>query len=262
MHRTAFIAATVAGLAASPALAADIDYPAAPPPASSPFYAPASMVTGDVGLGIAYYNEDNDGAAHDYDTGEVVGSGRVNIPFGPAWNETLEVAGLAEFRDDGYTAIGVFGHTFYKTQQFAAGFVLGGSKVADDGIFTAGLEGAVFAPTTTWTGLVAYNWGSGGTPDYWLASGEVRLYLNPNTKLNGIVTYADVDSSWMLTAGMEHRFDGTQFSLFGTASYFPFDGGNAYELLAGGRWFFDQPGQTLQGHDNAIPFSMNRAVSF
>nr|HMN87740.1 hypothetical protein [Bauldia sp.] len=201
-------------------------------------------------------------AVEHHDTGEVVGSGRVNIPFGPAWNETLEVAGLAEFRDDGYTAIGVFGHTFYKTQQFAAGFVLGGSKVADDGIFTAGLEGAVFAPTTTWTGLVAYNWGSGGTPDYWLASGEVRLYLNPNTKLNGIVTYADVDSSWMLTAGMEHRFDGTQFSLFGTASYFPFDGGNAYELLAGGRWFFDQPGQTLQGHDNAIPFSMNRAVSF
>lgn len=263
MQRTSLAAAALAGVLSTPVLAADLlTYPAAPPPSSSPVYSPTSMVTADVGLAIAYYNQDNDGTGGDYDTGEIVGDGRINIPLWAGWNETVEIGGLAEFMDDGYTAIGAFSHTFYNNKQFAAGFVLGGSKLNDDGVFTAGVEGAAFMPSTTWVGLLAYNWGNGGIPDFWLASGEVRWYWNPNTKLSGIVSYADVNSSWMLSTGLEHRFDGTQFSLFGAASYFTYDGGNAYELLAGGRWFFDQRGQTLQGHDSEIPYAVGRAVSF
>ena len=263
MRKNSLVVAALAGVLATPAFAADVlTYPATLPPSSSPVYAPASMVTAEIGQAIAYISWDDDDNSFDYDSGEFVGDARVNIPLWAGWNETVEVGGLAEFVDDGYTAIGAFSHTFYRNQQFAAGFVLGGSNLDGDGVFTAGVEGAAFLPQTTWVGLLSYNWGSGGIPDFWLASGEVRWYWNPNTKFSGIVSYADWDSAWMLTAGLERRFDGTQFSLFGSASYLTNDFGNGYELLAGGRWFFDQSGQTLQGHDSEIPFATARAVSF
>ena len=258
MGRNVFLAAAFAGLAATPAWGgADLlTYPAAPPASGSPVYAPTSMVTGDIGLAIAYVSFDS------YDSGEFVGDARVNIPLWAGWNEEIEVGGLAEFIDNGYTAIGAFSHTYYKNQQFAAGFVLGGSSLDDDGVFTAGVEAAAFLPTTTFLGVLAYNWGSGGTPDFWLATGEARWYWNPNTKLAGSVTYTDWNNAWMLTAGAEHRFDGTQFSLFGSGTYYTNDNDDGYELLAGGRWFFDQPGQTLQGHDHEIPFAVARDVSY
>ena len=65
-------------------------------------------------------------------------------------------------------------------------------------------------------------------------------------------------------AALEHRFDGTMFSLFGSASWFTFN--TTARTIAGSprgaRIFFDNPGGTLQQYDWSTPFPAARAVSF
>lgn len=237
------------------ALAADL-YAVAPGPISSPVYQPQSMVTGDASIGVGYFDFDSDDGAF------IAGDARVNIPLGGGFFEELEVTGLADLVDDGYSAIGGFSHTYYKNEAYALGFVLGGSSLDGDGAVSAGVEGVVFLPSVSWVGQAIYTWGSGSVPDFWTLSGEARWYWDPNTKFSAIATYADWNSSWMFTLGAEHRYDNTPFSLWVSASYFSNDDNDGWEAMLGARWAFDQPGQTLQGHDYEIPFAVGRTISF
>ncbi|MCP4383815.1 MAG: hypothetical protein GY798_20815 [Hyphomicrobiales bacterium] len=243
-------------LSAGTVFAAELVYPAAPPPIDNPVYAQGSMVTGDVSLAFGYFSFEG------FETGEVWGTARVNIPFSPAWNEEIEVNGLAGFEDDAYYTYGIYSHTYAKGQQGAAGLLLGASNLAGGEALTAGVEGIVFLPTTSLVGLLAYSWGSNGQPDFWSAAGEARWYWNPNTKLTGSVAYNEFNAAWKWTAETEHRFDGTMMSLFVNGTYYNNDDGDGWEAFAGGRFLFDQPGQTLQGHDFEVPFAAGRAITF
>ena len=78
---------------AGPALAADLPYPAAPPPAGSPLYSPTSLVTGDFTLGIGWTGTDGN-LDSDSSTGLI--AGRVNIPLWSGWNEEVEAGGVSE----------------------------------------------------------------------------------------------------------------------------------------------------------------------
>jgi len=258
MKRTvAGLTAALGGLLSAPALAADVlVYNAAVPASGSPVYSRQSMVTGDVALAIGYFDfgKHGDGAFG-------VANGRVNIPFAGAWNEELEVAGLADFVEDGYTAIGAFSHTYYKTPAAAAGILLGASSLDGDGALTAGVEAAVFMPSATVLGHVSYTWGDGSVEDFWTLNGEARWYWNPNTKLSGSVSWTDWDNAWMLTAAAEHLINATPISIFASASYFTSDSGDGWEVLGGARYAFG-PIQSLQGHDWDVPFAAGRIISY
>ena len=248
----------LASFVAVPAMAADLSYPAAPPPAASPIYSPASLVTGDIALSFGWFDPDEGDSS-----AEFVGNGRVNFPFWNGWNETLELGGLAEFSGAKYDAVGGYSHTFYRTAPGALGIVLGGASLDGDASFTAGIEGALFLPAVTLEGQTSYTWAD-NIDDFWTISGEARWYFEPNSKLSGTATFftSSDDNGWMLTAAAEHRFAGTMFGLFANASWFTFDnGGDAWEALGGLHLFFDG-GNTLQGHDNQIPFSTARTISF
>ncbi|HET7714618.1 MAG TPA: hypothetical protein VFK86_03240 [Bauldia sp.] len=263
MNRNAIAIGISAALFTVPAMAADIlVYEAAPPPSGSPVYAAEPMIAADVGLAIGYFWWDDEEDGVDSDTGEVWGSARVNIPFGAVWNEEIELSGLAGFESDSYYTYGAFSHTYFKNPGSAAGLLLGASSIGGDGALTVGAEGAVFLPTTSFVGLLAYSWGESGLPDFWSAAAEARWYWNPNTKFTGLVSFNDYNSAWMLTAGAEHRFQGTMASIFADATYYTNDVGTGWELFAGGRLFFDKPGQTLQGHDYEVPFAAARAITF
>lgn len=257
MRQLRIVIGACAVLAGGPAAAADLAvYPAAPPLAGSPIYSGHSMVTGDVSLALGYFSF---GSA---DTGEAWGTGRVNIPFGGGLNEQVELSGLGGFEKNSYYTYGVYSHSYWKSPQAAAGLLLGGSNLSGSGVLTVGGEAAVFLPTASFVELLAYNWADNGVPDFWSASGEARWYLNSNTKLTGSVSYNEFNAAWKLTGGAEHRWDGTMVSLFGEGTYYTNSQGTGWEVFAGGRLSFGQPGQTLQGHDFEVPFAAARAITF
>ncbi len=263
MVRSGIVLGAFAGLLACPAFAADVLVDGRPPPSGSPVYGAEPMIAADVGLGLGYFWWDDDNSRYDYETGEVWGAGRINFQIGGGGlNQELEVSGLAGFVDDSYYSYGAFSHSYWKSPAAAAGLLLGASNIAGYGALTAGAEAAVFMPSATLVGLLAHTWGDDGLPDFWTASGEGRWYWNPNTKLTGTVTYNDLNDAWMLSAGAEHRIAGTMAGIFADATYYTNDTGNGWELFAGGRLFFDKPGQTLQGHDHDVPFAAARAITF
>ena len=266
MMRNAMILGGLASLVAAPALAAS--YPAAPPPATSPFYSATSMVSGDISLGLGWNDTNGNG---DDGNGVFIGNGRINFPFWNGWNETLELGGFASFNshfhDVHNSAVGGFSHTFYKTPGGAAGLVLGGSGVNGHGSFTAGVEGAVFLPSASLVGQTNYTWTDSNFPDFWIIAGEGRWYLTPNDKLAGLVSYGTGggNSAWKLTANGEHRFAGSWLGLFAQASWFAWDQNHStdgWEAVGGVHLYFDRPGETLQQHDNDIPFSTPAALPF
>jgi hypothetical protein len=247
------LAATIV-LVSGPALAADLgaSYPAAPPPSGSPLYSPTSVITADIGLAIGWQDWSSSSAA--------IGiNGRVNIPWFGAWNEELEAFAGVPF-SGGDTNAGVFSHTYYKTQSWAGGFVLGAqTSPGGDGVFSAGIEGVVFLPNASVLGNVRYISDGGSS---WTAGVEGRYYFEPNTKLTGVVQSAfNGGSGTQLTAALEHRWEGTKFSTFAAASYWTPAGG-AWSFMVGARIFFDQPNATLQSHDFDIPFTTAEAKSF
>lgn len=242
MRRTRIVLGACVGLVAAPAFAADVlVYEATPPPSGNPVYAAQSMIAADVGLALGYFWWNDNVDRYDSETGEIWGSGRINIAVGQAFNQEFEVSGLTGFESDSYYSYGAFSHTYWKSPTAAAGLLLGGSSIAGNGALTVGGEGAVFLPSATLVGLLAYTWGDDQLSDFWTASAEGRWYWNANTKLTGTVTYNDYNSAWMLSAGGEHRIAGTMASIFADANYFTNDTGNGWELFAGGRLFFDIP---------------------
>jgi len=258
MRHYGFVLGTCACLAAGSAVAADIAlYPVATPPSGDPVYAPQSMVTGDVSLAIGYFEFEG------FDTGEVWGTARVNIPFGGSGiHEEIEVNGLDGFANDAYYTYGIYSHTYAKGPNAAAGVLLGASNLAGGHAITLGAEGAVFLPSATLVGLLAYSWGSNGQPDFWSAFGEGRWYATPDTKLSASVAFNEFNTAWKWTAGAEHRFTGTKVSLFGEGTYYHNTFGDGWEVFAGGRVFFDRAGETLQGHDYEVPFAAARPITY
>jgi hypothetical protein len=249
---------------AAPAFAADLPaaYPAAPPPSGSPVYSGQSLMTADVSLALGWAGHDS---TLDDDSFSGFAGGRVNIPFGGGWNEELEVNGGWLWDGNGSVA-GVFSHTYYKNQAWAAGLLLGYGWLdpfdsGGTGIATVGVEGIVFMPNASVLGKVAWNGGGSGDIDDFVNVGvEGRYYFEPNTKLTGAIDYYSTDpNAWQFTAAIEHRWSGTPFSGFLSGTYVTADSNNAWGFLIGARFAFDQPGSTLQSHDYEIPFASSPA---
>jgi hypothetical protein len=256
-------------LLAGPACAADLaasSYPAAPPPRGSPLYSPTSMVTGDISLGIGWTGE-NGNLNKNSAAGSV--AGRVNFGLWSGWNEELEGTGVWNFNGGEFDG-GGFTHTYYKNQSWAGGFLLGGGEQnpfqssRSNGFLTTGVEGVVFLPSSSIVGQADYTWGS--SLNYWTLALEGRYYFEPNTKLTGQVAWnsnhASVSNEWLLYGALEHRWSGTPFSTWVSASYRPASGDNLWGLMVGVRYLFDQPNGTLQSHDYEVPFSQGHDTVF
>lgn len=222
----------------------------------NPAYWSHGSVTGDVGVALGYFSFGG------FDTGEIWGAGRVNVPFATNWNEEIELSGLTGFATDSYYTYGVYSHTYWKDEQSAIGLLLAGSNLAGGTAATVGIEGAIFLPTTSLVGLLGYSWGGNGQPNFWSAGVEGRWYCDPNIKLTGSVSFNQFNAAWKLTAGAEHRFTGSILSLFGEGTYYTQNLGTGWEVFAGLRLFLDQPGQTLQGHDLDVPFAAARTITY
>jgi hypothetical protein len=268
-HRGLGVAALV--LLASPACAADLAASAAPPPRGSPLYSPTSIVTGDISLGIGWTGT-NSNLDKDSATGHV--AGRVNFGLWPGWNEELEGAGVWAFSGGRFDG-GGFTHTYYKTQSFAAGVLLGGGEEnpfqtnRSNGFVTTGLEGVVFLPSSSFVGQADYTWGN-NSMNYWTLAAEARYYFEPNTKLTGEVAWnsnhAGATNEWMLYGALEHRWSGTPWSTWVSADWRPakVNGVNddTWGIMVGVRYLFDQPNGTLQSHDYEVPFSQLKDTVF
>jgi hypothetical protein len=260
MDRRIFGAAVLAGVIAVPAQAADVlVYPTTVPDAGSPVYAAQSIITADIALALGY--EDFEGNSAE-GQGFAAASGRVNFPLWGSLYEEVEIGGVVGFEDG--SGFGVFSHTYHKTQGAAFGVLLGAAEANggfDNPWFQAGLEGAIFLPQTTFVGTVAYNWPNKGD-NFWTIGGEARWYWEPNTKIYGSVAWNSDGQQvpeWLLAAGLEHRFQGTQFSLFGEGRWNTLAMNNnktidGWGILGGARVFFDTPGSTLQQYDWHTPF--------
>jgi hypothetical protein len=100
--RNTLLATTALTLVVTPALAADVTYPAAPPPAGSPLYSPASLVTGDLSLAIGAVSGGGE------NLGAYEGTGRAALPLTGGFNlwvstvapaaSSTRAAGPAELR--------------------------------------------------------------------------------------------------------------------------------------------------------------------
>jgi predicted porin len=256
-------------LLAGPAFAADLAvsaYPAAPPPHGSPLYSPTSLVTGDISFGIGWSGE-NGNVDSNSATGHV--AGRTNFGLWSGWNEELEATGVWNFNGGEFNG-GGFSHTYYKNQSWAGGFVIGGGETdpfqttSSNGFLTTGVEGVVFMPKGSIVSQVDYTSGSG--LDFWTLALEGRYYFEPNTKLTGQVAWNSdhngASNEWLLYGALEHRWTGTPFSNWVSASWRPASGDNQFGVMVGVRYLFDQPNGTLQSHDYEIPFSQGHDSVF
>lgn len=246
-----------AGLAAGPVFAGDLSYGG--PPSSPAFYRAQPMLTGDVSLALGWYNP-----AKGKSSGEFLGEARINLPINELWNAQVEVSTLTSFKKNYYNFYGGYGHLYYKDPQYALGAYVGGQSVTGGSGFSTGLEAALFLPSTTVKGYAGYTWAS-GFADFWTFAGIVDWYLNPNTKLEGLVAYWNGGGdAWIFRAGAEHLFAGTNVSLFGNATYYDFNKGrDAWEFIAGGRFAFGEPrGTDLQRRDWNRPFAIGTILSF
>src|SRR5262249_44719710 len=174
-----------------------------------------------------------------------------NFPLWAGWNEEIEVTGVDQFSNDLFSA-GAFGHTYFKNQSYAAGFILGGGATEPFGhksnsFFTTGIEGIVFLSNASVAAWANYNWSDG--PDFWVLALEGRYYFEPNTKLTGRVAWNSVgDDEWLLYGALEHRWQGTPFSTFVSADWRPAPHDNdTWSIMIGARYFFDQPNGPLVG---------------
>jgi hypothetical protein len=265
MKSYGFGLAALAALA-GPACAADLAASAAPPPHGSPLYSPASMVTGDISLGVGWTGE-NGNLSGNTGTGHV--AGRTNFGLWSGWNEELEGTGVWTFNGHQFDG-GGFSHTYYKNQSWASGFVLGGGEEnpfnnGSNGFGVAGVEGVVFLPSASFVGMADYTFGNHNV-DYWTLAAEGRWYLEPNTKLTGQVAWNSnhngASNEWLVYGALEHRWSGTPWSTWISADWRPASSNNTWGLLVGVRYLFDQPNGTLQSHDYEVPFSQGKDTVF
>jgi hypothetical protein len=262
--RKATVSLLMAGVAL-PAYAADLTGGYVPP-AGDVVYAPQSMVTGHLQLGLGYGETDFDfgrgGFSEDYWIFE--GAGRANIDFG-TFNLEIETGGNSLIFDDGFSSstIGAAAHLWGRFNNAALGVFGAANFPTSTSIYTLGVEGEVYFGAITLGADASYNWFDSFFDDeFWKVRGWADFYLTPDARIGGKLSYLsfndfDVDA-WSATIDGEYRFSGTPFSLWAEGNYqsadLEFGDQETWSGLIGFRVFMDAPGTTLQGHDRSVPW--------
>jgi hypothetical protein len=258
--RNTLLATTALTLVVVPALAADVTYPAAPPPPGSPLYSPASLVTGDLSLAIGAASGGGE------NLGAYEGTGRAALPLTGGFNFEAELLDDGFFQNgESVNSFSAVGHLYAQNQTDALGVYGGASSLFYASGWTGGVEGQIYLSKFTLDGSLGFASIQGGGSTGWGAKLGGRYYFDPNTKLSiyGNFSSADGENLWGVSGAVEHRFAASPWSLFVKASWNTVNGGPSdTEVLGGVRVSLDAPNSTLESHDMAVPWQTEPQTDF
>lgn len=132
------------------------------------------------------------------------------------------------------------------------GNVDGGGSDVD--LYTVGGEYAAFFDTSTFVATVAYANADDVDVSIWGLSGEYRMFLNDDLRVDVGGGYANIDGggadadAFQVGAGVEYRFSGTPISIGANASYIDTDGGGDATVI-GATLRFDFGNGSLKSRD-------------
>ncbi len=261
LTRSAIAAAALVALGGS-AFAADISqYPQqgtySPPPAMSPVYSPASMVTADVSLAFGgwWYH---DGLYRDSGT-FLDADGRLNVPLGNTWNLMPEVYVSADLKYSNDALFSGILHFYKNLPNTAIGPFIAVTANSGGGpsVFTIGGEARMRAlgPNVALTGQASFNTVNGY--NFGQFGGLLDFYITPESKFTAALQVGAgsgqtvVEGSAMFT----HHLPNTRFNLFAAVQADSY-GHNISQFAAkvGATVNFGQTIETIADQDNNRPF--------
>lgn len=238
--------------------AADLSTSYSPPP-SGDYYSPESatgwQVWGDAALQLEYYDNDygHDTAIEASGEAIFISPFGLNFKIGAYGGNVFEASGWDE-----YSYGGVYTDIYYANSTYAVG-VFGEYDFDDDSFYSyeGGLQAARFYDMFDVGAEVGWWNDKYDDNGYWVGA-WLQAYLTPNTSLEGFVEYENGDgySGYSLGGEVEHRFAGSNFSVFGGGWYYDEidDDYSSYQVTGGIRVFFDPDGTTLQQYNRVNPF--------
>lgn len=123
----------------------------------------------------------------------------------------------------------------------------------DVGLWTVGGEYAAFYDASTFVATIAYANADDVDVNILGVSGEYRMFLNDDLRVDVGGGYANIDGggtdadAFHVGAGVEYRFTGTPFAIGANASYIDTDGGDA--TVIGATLRFDFGNGSLKSRD-------------
>jgi len=145
---------------------------------------------------------------------------------------TLGVQVDAAFTDsdgDDNESYGVTGHVHARNDKYLIGGFLGLADVADETVWSAGIEGEKYYNNVTIAGAFGYANADDSDADIWGLDGQVRYFLSDNFRIQGALGYAKVeagpadDNVWSAGVGGEYQFAALPISVFGGYAHSEFD---------------------------------------
>jgi len=211
----------------------------------------ASAGTGYVGAAytrtntdIGPFSDDSDGYAID---------GAYAFQATPGLGVEID-AGYADSDGSDNEAYGATAHVHARTDSYLFGGFVGLADVADDTVWSVGLEGQKYYNNVTLAGAVGYANADDADADIYGVDGQVRYFLSDNFRIQGELGYAKVeagpadDDLWSIGAGAEYQFASLPVSVYGGYTHAEFNDTDASSdaFTVGIRYNF---GGTLKDRD-------------
>lgn len=193
--------------------------------AAAALFAAAPVLAQSVGsVGAGYHHSEIEIGALEGEADTWTVDGNVAFQAAEAWTVTLD--GVVAYDDDAIDdEFGVAG-TAHLTRDLGdarIGGFAGLAEVADETGWAAGFEAEKYLADVTLAGQVAYGEVDDSGIELWSVGGEARYFVSNNFRLDGGVTFANVDAGigdddvWTLGVGGEYQFASTPWSI--TAGY-------------------------------------------
>jgi hypothetical protein len=140
----------------------------------------------------------------------------------------VQIDGAFNDTDDD-EAYGVTGHVHARNDSYLFGGFVGLADVADETVWSVGLEGEKYYNNVTVAAAAGYASADDSDADIYGVDGQVRYFLSDNFRIQGALGYAKVeagpadDNVWSAGVGGEYQFAALPVSVFGGYSHSEFD---------------------------------------
>lgn len=120
---------------------------------------------------------------------------------------------------DDNEAYGVTGHVNARNDKYLFGAFVGLADVADETVWSVGLEGEKYYNSFTVAGAVGYANADDSDADIWGADAQLRYFLTDNFRIQGALGWANVeagpvdDNVWSVGVGGEYQFASVPVSI-------------------------------------------------
>lgn len=150
--------------------------------------------------------------------------------FNPSGSLGVQVdAAYADADGDDNESYGVTGHVNARTDKYLVGGFVGLADVADETVWSAGLEGEKYYNNFTVAGALGYANADDSDADIYGVDGQVRYFLQDNFRIQGSLGYAKVeagpadDNVWSAGVGGEYQFASLPVSINAGYAHSEFD---------------------------------------